>query len=107
MLDELESLLISVALGEVPNRQTATAYSALRVVLLQTYDADVVPGFVSQCISIYKYREFINLYDGRPAERRRFVNDVFDRLYAIVPARGGNDARAMEEAEPEYVSRVF
>ena len=103
MLDDLESLLVSVALGEVPNRENATAYSAMRLTLLQTYDSSVVPGFLSQCISIYKYREFINLYDGRPEERRRFINDIFDRLYAVKPAQAGTK----QDIKPEFASRVF
>jgi hypothetical protein len=103
VLQELEALLISVAMGEIPNRQHATAYSTMRVTLLESYDAAVVPGFLQQCISIYKFREFITLYHGRPDDRRRLIAGVFDELLSNSP----RSAKASSEGKSEFVSRVF
>jgi hypothetical protein len=103
VLQDLESLLISVAAGAVPNRQHATAYSTMRLALLKSYDSNIVPGFIHQCISIYKFREFITLYDGRANERRRFITSVFDRLHSSSPDSAG----AGKEATVEFVSMVF
>lgn len=85
-MDELEALMCAVATGALPNRAEATAYSRCRDLLMAAPDA-VLPGFVHQCLTVFKFRDFITLYDPDPDMRERFTQRAFERCRAI----GGED----------------
>lgn len=103
MLDAFEALLTSIADGEPLNRERAFAYSTMRAELLKSARSDLLPGFVHQCVSLYKFREFIMLYDGRAAERRRFLLEAFERPDR--PSAPGMFSRGPEVGPSE--SKVF
>ena len=103
MLDAFQSLLTSIAMGETLNRERAFTYSTMRAELLQSSSSHLLPGFVHQCISLYKFREFIMLYDGRAAERCRFILEAFEH-------GGSSLAPSMYSREPDartLASKVF
>lgn len=84
-LDELTELLCATAPGVVPRRDAAARYMLCRQALLRAEIS--LPGFLIQCGSIYKFAEFIALYDPRPEARVAFVERAIE---ACRPAGGGS-----------------
>lgn len=98
---EMSELMQAVASGQSPQRGAAQRYTLCRQALLQQAgggpqaslqraDLGTVPGFLVQCASLYKFIEFITLYDPDPATRARFVARAF----------GAADAPAQVERPP-------
>jgi hypothetical protein len=81
-LVRLTELLVAIAKGFVPDRSEAVLYSACRSELLQSPYRDLLPGYLVQCISVFRFRDFIGLYDPSPAIRERFVEQSFARALA-------------------------
>ena len=75
-LDGLRDLLVTIAWGETPDRLSSTAYIRDREHLLQSAAGPFLPGYLNQCVSVARFRTFIELYDCAPAERERFVRDT-------------------------------
>lgn len=96
---EMSELMQAVASGQSPQRGAAQRYTLCRQALLQQADRasgrGLVPGFLVQCASLYKFIEFITLYDPDPATRARFVARAF----------GGTDAPASAPVERPPVAR--
>jgi hypothetical protein len=88
-LDELTELLCAAAPGVVPRRDAAGRYMICREALLRAKVA--LPGFLIQCGSIYKFAEFISLYDPRPAARVAFVQSAIDACRPWRDDRGSYD----------------
>lgn len=76
-LPRLIELLRTIALGLAPDRSDAVLYSAHRSTLLTSSYRELMPGFMIQCISVFKFRDFISLYDPSPAMRERFIDASF------------------------------
>lgn len=74
-----DTLLMSIARGLTINRSDAMVYAQCQSRLLDSAYRDRLPGFCVQCTSILKFREFISLYDGRPAAREAFVRSEMAR----------------------------
>lgn len=74
--EEFEGLMRHLASGVTPNRVEATRWSHCRSLLLDDDYRDRLPGFVIQCGSVFKYRDFISLYDPSVAQRIAFVEDA-------------------------------
>ena len=89
VLDELLQLLSSWAGGVRPDREAAGRYMTCRTALLAAKVP--VPGFLVQCGSIYKFAEFINLYDPRLAARVAFVQSVIDECRSLPAAKRAYD----------------
>lgn len=71
---EMEELLRSVAGKGSPHRLSAVRYTHCRAVLLDSEMRSLVPGFLIQCVSIYKFHDFINLYHPKAEARVQFVD---------------------------------
>lgn len=91
-MKEMEDLLRAVSSSTSPPRLSAVQYTRCRDALLSSELRSVVPGFILQCVSIYKFYDFINLYDGRPEARVAFVEDAFRQDKAQFDTRRGKDA---------------
>jgi hypothetical protein len=74
--DRFDTLLQSIAYGLSVDRSAAMRYSEYRSMLLDSAYRDALPGFVLQCMSVFKYREFISLYDPTARAREAFVRDL-------------------------------
>ena len=79
LLGELEALLREVASAASPPRTTAVRYTRCRDRLLASPSRSVVPGFVVQCVSIYKFQDFITLLDPAVEPRLAFLDAAFSR----------------------------
>jgi hypothetical protein len=71
ILRELQDVLFAVASGQPFQRPWAFRYSELRTKLLESGLREKVPGFLFQCGSIDRFRDFITLYHARRRAVRR------------------------------------
>ncbi len=79
VMKELEEILGVVATTASPSRPAAVRYTQCRDALLSGEARAAIPGFIVQCVSIYKFHDFINLYDGDPAARIAFIQSAFSK----------------------------
>lgn len=77
VMKEMEELLRVVASTGSPPRPSAVKYTQCRDALLASDQRSAVPGFVVQCVSIYKFHDFINLYHPQIAARVAFIANAF------------------------------
>ncbi len=73
----LQELLHDAAVESVQPRQAATLYTRLREILLKSAYQPHLPGFMIQCLTLDRFRDFIRLYHPRPAERIAFLDRAF------------------------------
>jgi len=76
-LEEIEALLLAASSAGSPHRLSAVRYTMCRAALLDSALRPVLPGFLMQCVSLYKFHEFIHLYDPRPDLRAKFIERAF------------------------------
>lgn len=76
-LAELQDLMRLVAAGDPPQRLAATTYTACRDQLLKSEIAPLLPGFLRQCLTIFRFKDFIQLYSPGTRERIAFIDDSF------------------------------
>ena len=86
-LGEIQDLLRSVCSASTPHRLSAVRYTHCRSVLLAGELRPSLPGFLVQCVSIYKFHDFINLYDPKPEARMAFVDNAFAASRALAVSR--------------------
>ena len=73
-LAELEEILhLAAASGTSLPRGTALRYVAVRELLLSNGFQHHLPGFVRQCLTVDRFREFIHLYHYDAEERAAFI----------------------------------
>lgn len=90
LFEEMAVLACAIARGQPPGRSEAMTYSATRDALLASDIADMLPGFLLQCHSVHRLRDFITLYDPECEMREAFMTRAFDRCRAaIVSTRRG------------------
>lgn len=93
-LDELRRLLRLVISGESPSREWAVGYISCRSRLLSSAQRDMLPGFLYQCGTIDRFREFIVLYDPDVELRGEFVDRMIAKARTVSesmsPARQGS-----------------
>jgi hypothetical protein len=75
----LQELLRDAAMEAPQPRQAAMLYTQLRETLIKSDYRPHLPGFLLQCLTIDRFRDFIRLYDPRPAERIAFLDRSFFR----------------------------
>lgn len=76
-LSELKELL-RLASGEgAPQRLAATTYTVCREALLQSELRPALPPFLLQCLTIFRFKDFIQLYSPSLSERIAFIDDAF------------------------------
>jgi hypothetical protein len=73
-LIELQALMRLAASGEPLQRLAATSYTMNRDVLLQSELRPMLPGFLLQCLTIYRFKDFIQLYSPSEQDRIAFVD---------------------------------
>jgi hypothetical protein len=83
-LRDLQNLLLFVASGGVPSRQAAVDYLDARSGLLASSIHAMLPGFLYQCGTIDRFRDFIHLYDPDQELRREFIDRMIDRARSFV-----------------------
>lgn len=76
-LDELQDLMRLVASGDSPQRLAATTYTACRELLLKSELGPLMPGFLRQCLTIFRFKDFIQLYAPGVEERFAFIDEAF------------------------------
>ena len=79
VLDDLEQLLREVVATGSPARTTAVRYTRCRDALLASPSRSAIPGFVVQCVSVYKFQDFVTLLDPDVGARLAFVDAAFSR----------------------------
>lgn len=77
--DTLRILLNAVAGGETPTRENAVVYANCRSALLGSEQGKMLPGFLYQCTTVDRFRDFIQLYDPDVDLRRQFIDRMIDR----------------------------
>ena len=73
---ELQELLRFVA-TQPPHRHMAALYTTLRDTLLKSDYQRHLPGFMLQCLTLDRYRDFIHLYDPSTEARLDFLSRSF------------------------------
>ena len=92
MFAEFKDLLHAVASGGATPRLAAVRYTQCRDALLEGALRATLPGFVLQCVSVYKFHEFICLYDAQTDARVIFLDEMFERFKSGRPAKRARDA---------------
>ncbi len=91
-MKELEEILRVVATTASPSRPAAVRYTQCRDALLAGEARASIPGFIVQCVSIYKFHDFINLYDADTAARTAFIRDAFGKGKVSLQTKRPKDA---------------
>ena len=76
-LTELKELMRLAAAEGSPQRLAATTYTICREALLQSELRPALPGCLLQCLTIFRFKDFIQLYSPSLAERIAFVDEAF------------------------------
>ena len=76
-LTELKELMRLAAGEGSPQRLAATTYTICRETLLQSELRPALPGFLLQCLTIFRFKDFIQLYSPNLSERHAFVDEAF------------------------------
>lgn len=90
-LDEFHALLRDCGLGQLPPRHMPVRYQVCRTVLITGALRTHLPGFVRTCVSLYKFREFIFLYDQDPTQRLRFIDRAMEECWTQLNERPAHD----------------
>ncbi len=91
-MEEMKDLLRAVSSSNSPPRLSAVHYTRCRDALLSGELRSAVPGFILQCVSIYKFYDFINLYDADPEARVAFVDNAFSKGKNLADGRRSRDS---------------
>lgn len=74
---QYQELLRAAATEAVQSRMAATQYTRLRDALMSSDYRPLLPGFVLQCLTLDRFRDFIRLYHPLEAERIGFLDSSF------------------------------
>ncbi len=80
----LETILYSIAASPAHYRNFAVHYMRCRDMLLGGPERAVLPGFLFQCGTSERFREFILLYDGSVQARHAFLDQALSRCRAAL-----------------------
>ncbi|MDB5672346.1 MAG: hypothetical protein JWO25_3305 [Alphaproteobacteria bacterium] len=86
LLDELREVLRSVTVMRGPERSVAVRYMEARSSLLAGPLASHAPPFLLQCVSLFKFHDFISLYAPDPERRMAFVDQSFEPCRRAISA---------------------
>ena len=92
VMKEMEELLREVSTASSPSRPTAVRYTQCRDALLASGDRAAVPGFILQCVSVYKFHDFINLYHADAGARIAFIENAFSKGKVPLETKRPKDA---------------
>lgn len=85
-LGELQEILRAVSASVTPPRHLAVRYTACRAILLDSEVRAALPGFLTQCVSLQKFHDFIQLFSPNTAHRLAFVERSFEGCRPPPPA---------------------
>jgi hypothetical protein len=91
-LGELKALLLTAAGPGSPQRVAATRYTICRDVLLGSEFSSHLPGFLRQCLTIFRFKDFIHLYAPTQEERAQFLSDALRASETRAGLRSSYDA---------------
>jgi hypothetical protein len=86
-LEEMQALLLSTCSASTPNRISAVRYTLCRTLLMNGELRPALPGFLIQCVSIFKFHDFISLYDQKAEARIAFVENAFASSRALLDSK--------------------
>ena len=86
-LEEMQELLRTVSLVGSPPRHSAVRYTLCRSALIESDLKAALPGFMTQCVSISKFHDFIHLYDPKAEARIAFVDSAFSACRARLDSK--------------------
>jgi len=90
-LTELKQLMRLAAGEGSPQRLAATTYTICREALLQSELRPALPGFLLQCLTIFRFKDFIQLYSPSLDDRIAFVDEAFRACEARAGLRASFD----------------
>lgn len=99
-LEEMQELLRTVALMGTPPRHSAVRYTLCRSALIDSDLKTALPGFLTQCVSISKFHDFIHLYDPKSEARIAFVDAAFSACRARLDSKRIYDV--FSDPDPEF-----
>ena len=105
--DDLLNLLRSVAAGAPPSRELAVSYLAYRSQLLSSENRDMLPGFLYQCGTIDRFRDFIMLYDPDSELRQEFLTRMIDKARKAITSGPSATGNAASSATPSPLTWEF
>ena len=103
--DRLRDLLRFVAGGEPPSREQAVTYLDCRSRLIASPQGGMLPGFLYQCGTVDRFRDFISLYDPDVDLRCEFIDRMIGKARALseaAPPRPKVDTRAASAASWDF-----
>jgi hypothetical protein len=86
-LEEMQSLLRSTCSAATPNRISAVRYTLCRTILMDGELRPSLPGFLIQCVSVFKFHDFISLFDPKAEARIAFVENAFASSRAMLESK--------------------
>jgi hypothetical protein len=86
-LAELQGLLRESSANLSPPRLWAVRYQICRSTLMSGELKAYLPGYIFQCVSLFKFREFIHLYDHEVGSRIAFVDRSFENCWTQLNER--------------------
>jgi hypothetical protein len=90
-LKEMQELLLATASASAPNRIAAVRYTLCRTVLMEGPLRPALPGFLIQCVSIFKFHDFITLYDPKVETRLAFIDAALAKSRSVAEAKRSFD----------------
>jgi hypothetical protein len=76
-LEEVLEVLRAVASLRAPDRALAVRYQSTREAILASRLRSFVPPYLLQCVSVFKFHDFINLFAPDAARRVEFIDQTF------------------------------
>ena len=104
-LGEFHQLLRECCADKSPPRPLAVRYQICRMALMAGELKDHLPGYVRQCMSSLRFREFIHLYDHDPAVRIAFIDGSLRACWALLerrPSAGERNGSAFSLGASEF-----
>lgn len=101
-LRELQDLLQAAATGPSPSRTSAVRYAHCRGIVFASELRPLLPGFLVQCGSIERFRDFICLYHSDVASRLAFIDANLEPCWARI-----DEAADAPDSEPPGPSLVW
>lgn len=91
LFTQLRAILVYAAEGGALGREHAVIYLDLRSRLLESEVGKLLPGFLYQCVTVFRFKEFIHLYDPDTALRTAFIDRMIERCTTMHESDGAVD----------------
>lgn len=84
LLEEMVEVLRTVAAIRAPDRSIAVRYTEARAGLVAGRMKPSLPPWLFQCISVFKFHEFINLFAADVGPRIAFIDQCFEGCRSVL-----------------------